>query len=127
MLSQSGPLPSPAPASSPPQSPAPVQEEKAQAEPVPLPPRVELGSVVATPGALDALAAAGVTPAQLLARHQRGDWGDLDAHDRAENERSLIEGARLLSAYTLPATAEKIWIITEWDRSVTTLLLPGEY
>lgn len=93
---------------------------------VTLPP-VELGQVLATPGALEALAAANILPIELLRRHAGGDWGEVDAHDRDANDRALLEGTRLLSAYTLPATKEKVWIITEWDRSVTTLLLPAEY
>jgi hypothetical protein len=55
-----------------------------------------------------------------------GDWGDLDEEDRRENERSLEDGCRLLSAYHL-RDGTKIWIITEADRSATTLLLPSEY
>jgi hypothetical protein len=88
--------------------------------------RFSLGQVVATPGALDALEEAGQQPRELLMRHASGDWGDLSAGDRAENERSLKEGRRLLSAYTL-ASGERLWVITEHDRSVTTLLLPDEY
>jgi hypothetical protein len=61
-----------------------------------------------------------------LVRHIAGDWGDVDAHDRRENELSLVHGFRLLSAYTLNS-GTKIWIITEADRSVTTVLLPKEY
>jgi len=88
---------------------------------------VSVGRVLVTPGALMALKVAGVTPEQLLLRHGRGDWGDLDAHDRAVNEQALLTGARLLSAYILPATQVRVWIITAEDRSVTTLLLPREY
>jgi hypothetical protein len=55
-----------------------------------------------------------------------GDWGDLDPVDWRENDRALRDATRILSSYHLP-TGEKIWIITEWDRSVTTLLLPREY
>jgi hypothetical protein len=89
-------------------------------------PRFPLGQIVATPGALDALAEAGERPATLLKRHLNGDWGEVDEHDRHENDRSLADGCRLLSAYTL-ATGMKLWIITEADRSSTTLLLPSEY
>lgn len=88
--------------------------------------RFPLGQVVATPGALFTLASLNVSPWTLLSRHVRGDWGELYEHDRRENERALTEKARLLSAYTLPAET-RIWIITEADRSATTLLLPEEY
>lgn len=89
-------------------------------------PLFELGDVVATPGALDALAAACVMHTALIARHLAGDWGDLDAEDKESNQEALVTGARILSAYTLP-TKQRIWVITEADRSVTTLLLPNEY
>lgn len=85
-----------------------------------------LGQVVATPGALNALAEAGQTPLEFIARHVSGDWGELDEEDRAENERSLNDDCRLLSAYTL-RDGTRLWIITEADRSSTTLLLPEEY
>ena len=87
-----------------------------------------LGRIVATPAALAALDAAGgwAGSAQLLRRHVAGDWGDVDDEDRAANDRALVEGARLLSAYVL-ATSERIWIITEADRSATTFLLPADY
>jgi hypothetical protein len=61
-----------------------------------------------------------------LVRHIAGDWGEVDEQDRRENELSLVHGFRLLSAYTLK-NGTKIWIITEADRSVTTVLLPEEY
>jgi hypothetical protein len=88
--------------------------------------RFPLGQTVATPGALEALKQAGQDAAALLARHQSGDWGDLDEADKRENEVSLEKGFRLLSAYTL-TTGVKVWIITERDRSATTILLPAEY
>jgi hypothetical protein len=84
-----------------------------------------LGRVVATPGALKVLSEAGEDPLHYLARHSLGDWGVLDAHDRSENERSLRHGWRILSSY--PVGEKTIWIITEADRSVTTILLPEEY
>ncbi len=84
------------------------------------------GRIVATPGALGALEASGEAPGGYLARHIAGDWGDVDEDDHRENELSLIHGFRLLSAYILNSGA-KIWIITEADRSVTTVLLPEEY
>ena len=85
-----------------------------------------LGQIVATPGALDALEQAGQGAHEFLTRHVSGYWDELDADDRRENELSLREGFRLLSAYGL-STGMKLWIITEADRSATTLLLPEEY
>ena len=84
------------------------------------------GQVVATPAALGALSAVGVPPGALLSRHLRGDWGERRDHDRAQNERALSAGERLLSAYRLPG-GETVWVITEADRSATTLLTPAEY
>ena len=83
-----------------------------------------LGRLLITPGALAALAQHEVIDA--LARHVGCDWGDVDADDWAENDLSLREGFRLLSAYHTAAGA-KFWIITEADRSATTILLPEEY
>jgi hypothetical protein len=88
--------------------------------------KLPLGQTLATPGALEALEQAGQDPAELLVRHQGGDWGDLDAEDKQENELSLKQGFRLLSAYHL-STGVKVWVITESDRSATTILLPSEY
>jgi hypothetical protein len=85
-----------------------------------------LGRIVATPAALEALARANQQPDEFLHRHANGDWGDLDSHDIAENQLSLTPGFRLLSSYTT-AAGDKLWIITEADRSATTLLLPEEY
>ncbi|CAN7160920.1 hypothetical protein LJR022_000147 [Paraburkholderia hospita] len=90
-------------------------------------PLFPLGQTVATPGALDLMRRTGVTPLQLLRRHQRGDWGCLEADDRAANNRAVVEGTRILSAYELGTGKEKIWVITEWDRTVTTILLPDAY
>jgi hypothetical protein len=89
-------------------------------------PRFPLGQLVATPGALQALAEADQNPTAFITRHVTGDWGELDDHDRRENELSVLQGFRILSAYTL-STGVRIWIITEADRSCTTLLLPSEY
>ncbi len=86
----------------------------------------ELGRIVATPGAIELLGAAGTDPTELLRRHHGGDWGEVDAHDRRANDAALRHGTRLLSSYTLPG-GEKVWIITEADRSSTCLLLPEEY
>lgn len=86
-----------------------------------------LGRVVASPGALQALESAGLSAAHFLHLHQTGNWGEVDERDRKHNDRALTSGCRLLSAYTLPNTRTRIWVITEADRSVTTVLLPGEY
>lgn len=86
--------------------------------------RFTLGRTVATPGALAVLTHEEVLIA--LKRHVTGDWGELDPEDQAENELSLREGFRLLSAYR-SAGGVRFWIITEADRSVTTVLLPEEY
>lgn len=85
-----------------------------------------LGRTVATPGALEALEGAGHTAGEFLGRHARGDWGDLCDEDKAANQEALQEGLRLLSAYRL-GDGKKLWVITEADRSATTLLLPEEY
>jgi hypothetical protein len=86
-----------------------------------------LGRIVATPGALAAIGVSGDDLSSYLARHQSGDWGDIDAHDRKENQLSLEQGFRLISAYTLSITGAEIWIATEADRSSTCVLLPEEY
>ncbi|MGA8150749.1 MAG: hypothetical protein WB952_07360 [Terriglobales bacterium] len=82
------------------------------------------GRIVATPGALALLEKVQESPSEFLSRHLRGEWGDLCQDDKAENELSLKHGFRLLSSYRISDT---LWIITEADRSVTTLLLPDEY
>lgn len=87
--------------------------------------RFQLGRVLATPGALAVLERVEVTPSSLLRRHVRGDWGDLCPEDRQANEEALKVGSRLLSSYKV--ADDKVWVITEADRSATTLLLPEEY
>ena len=82
------------------------------------------GRILSTPGALQ-LAEEGVDLLVFLKRHLTGDWGDLDEHDKAENDFALKNGFRLLSAYNTPQG--KLWIITEANRSATTFLLPSEY
>ena len=89
-------------------------------------PKFLLAQIVATPGALAALAEAGHAPLEFISQHVAGDWGELDEQNRRENELSVKEGFRILSAYTL-SDGTKIWIITEADRSATTILLPEEY
>ena len=88
-------------------------------------PCFSLGKVVATPGAIEALAQVNCLPITLLSRHQRGDWGDLDEEDKQANTDALATGRRIFSAYVIKNT--KFWIITEADRSSTTILLPSEY
>ena len=89
-------------------------------------PLFPLGRVVATPGAVAALSDTGTDAFALLARHQCGDWGEVPPEDRLENDRSVHQGLRVLSSYVVGGGV-RIWIITEADRSVTTLLLPEEY
>lgn len=89
-------------------------------------PLFSLGEVVATPGALDLLDRTSTNSLLLLLRHQQGDWGDVPTEDAAENVFAIKNGLRILSSYTLNQS-ERLWIITEADRSVTTLLLPEEY
>lgn len=86
----------------------------------------ELGRVVATPGALDLLEAHGQTLQQMLARHSTGDWGALCEEDAQMNVTGVQYGFRIMSVYPLHG-ADCVWLITESDRSVTTLLLPEEY
>jgi hypothetical protein len=85
-----------------------------------------LGRMVMTQGAANALDEAGQSPFEFLNRHQRGDWGEVCEEDRQENELSLRKGFRLLSVYHTK-TGAKLYVITEWDRSVTTLLLSEDY
>lgn len=89
-------------------------------------PKFRLGKLVATPGALEALADAGQSPMDFLGRHVRGDWGECCEEDRQANEDALRIGARLFSVYRT-AQNVKIWVITEADRSSTCILLPEEY
>ena len=88
--------------------------------------KFSLGQVVATPGALSLLNEQQVHPIDLLERHVRGDWGSVCVEDAQSNDWAVQKGERLLSSYSL-GSGLKVWIITESDRSVTTLLLPEEY
>ena len=88
--------------------------------------RFALGETFITPGAQEALDMAGQTAIQFLRRHMSADWGEISEDDAQENELSLRDGFRLLSAYRT-VKDQKIWIITEADRSTTTILLPSEY
>lgn len=85
-----------------------------------------LGRLVATPGALAALQEAEQDPTELIARHISGDWGELVEEDKKENDLAVEAGFRILSAYIL-RTGVKVWVISEADRSATTILLPREY
>ncbi len=90
-------------------------------------PLFPLGCVVATPCALALLADAGADAAELLGRHVRGDWGEVPPEDARENELSVLRGFRIISSYPIGAAGERVWVITEADRSSTCLLLPCEY
>ncbi|MBY0458017.1 MAG: hypothetical protein K2V38_11810 [Gemmataceae bacterium] len=89
-------------------------------------PLFPLGAIVATPGAVAALAATGESAAGFIARHQAGDYGVVSADDQALNDEAVRCGERVLSAYLL-RDGVKVWVITEADRSSTCLLLPDEY
>jgi hypothetical protein len=84
-----------------------------------------LGQIVATPGALKLLEEVVEDPLRYLSRHRSGDWGEINPQDLRENERSFEHSWRILSSYTVGE--KRVWIITEADRSVTTILLPEEY
>ena len=88
--------------------------------------RFRLEQIVATPGALEALEDAGQVPGEFLRKHVAGDWGDVEADDRRENETSIECGFRILSAYKTKKGVS-LWVITEADRSSTCVLLPDEY
>ena len=85
-----------------------------------------LGQIFLTVGAQNALEKSHQLPNEFLAKHQTGDWGMVCEDDRKENELSVTEGFRILSVYKTEK-GEKLWIITEADRSSTTILLPSEY
>ena len=88
--------------------------------------RFALGQVVTTPGALQVLQKAEQEPSEFLDRHVNGDWGDVTDADKQENEVSIEQGFRILSAYTTSA-GDRIWVLTKADRSATIILLPEEY
>lgn len=93
---------------------------------LPTTPLFPAGQIVATPGALALLDRTNKTPIEFLSRHLRGDWGDLCLEDKTENELSLKHGFRLMSSYQVTEN-ENLWVITEADRTITTILLPSEY
>ncbi len=86
----------------------------------------ELGKVVATPAALKLLLEKRLEPLNYVNRHRLGDWGEVDALDLQTNEAALNEGGRLFSSYEVEGQA-RVWVITEADRSFTTLLTPEDY
>lgn len=89
-------------------------------------PLFQMGKVVATPGALEALNRSSQSPGEFLTKHARGEWGDLDASDVEANQAALQDGTRILSSYKT-RLGDTIWVITEADRSSTCLLLPEDY
>jgi hypothetical protein len=90
--------------------------------------KFELGTIVATPGAIELAEEHDVMFPELLSRHMVGDWGDICEEDRVQNEWSLEHGERLMSVYHVgDVGSPKLWVITERDRSVTTILKPSEY
>lgn len=95
-------------------------------------PDFPIGKLLATPAALEALNEAKVDIIEIVERHIRKDWGDLSDDDKRLNDAALHDGSRILSAYILPQTDVKIWIITEavnddGERASTTAMLPDEY
>jgi hypothetical protein len=90
------------------------------------PPMFSLGRLMATPAALEALGACGRMPAEFIGRHVRGDWSEMTAEDATANTLAVFEGTRVLSSYAL-SSEQRVWVITEADRSLTTVLLPSDY
>lgn len=88
--------------------------------------KFELGQLVITQGAQELLERLGKSPFEYLLRHVQGDWGDMEDEDKAENEFALTRELRIFSSYQL-TEEEKLWIISEADRSATTTLLSSEY
>lgn len=87
----------------------------------------ELGQTVVTPGALEVIKAHCVEITALIKRHATGDWSEMAKEDQNENKRAIKQGSRIFSSYKIGSDNAKIWIITEADRSATTILLPDEY
>jgi hypothetical protein len=88
-------------------------------------PLFPLGRIVATPGVVKHFEEHAINPYEYLGRHQCGDWGSVPPEDWKSNDEALVHGGRVLSAYVVKGT--KVWAITEWNRTVTTLLMPAEY
>lgn len=90
------------------------------------PPLFPMGVFVATPGAINLMHSLRLHIPKFLNRHLSGDWGDIDPEDRKLNDQAVQDGNRIISCYELTDT-DRVWFVTESDRSVTTLLLPEEY
>lgn len=104
-----------------------IQSQSAHPEsPLAVKPLFAIGRLVATPGAIGMLHQRKLSPFHFVSRHLNGDWGDLDGEDRKENQSALANGTRIFSSYQIDEKT-RLWIITEADRSATTLLLPEEY
>jgi hypothetical protein len=86
--------------------------------------KIKLGHIVVTPNALRFLTQDDIL--RGIQRHQAGDWGDLNSADRAANDQAVVADTRILSAYNA-VNGTKFWIITEADRSASTILLPEDY
>ncbi len=85
----------------------------------------ELGNIVATPAAIKKMEVTGTDEIYLLGNHQKGNWTEMEPDDQNSNKQAIIDGTRIFSAYTVKGI--KFWVITEADRSVTTILLPTDY
>ena len=90
-------------------------------------PLFPLGRVVATPGAIEAMQRRGLDAGFLLLRHVTADWGDMDDDDKTRNDHAMLAGTRIMSAYGREGAPDQLWVITEADRSSTTIQLPKEY
>ena len=89
--------------------------------------RFSLGQTLITPGALRVLGELQVLPLTLYRRHVSCDWSELEAEDQRSNELAVRRGGRIFSSYHAGTPKVKFWVITEADRSATTILLPSEY
>ena len=89
-------------------------------------PKFPLGKLICTEGAAELITRLKIKIMNLIGRHITGDWGDIDDEDVHTNNCALLHGDRLLSSYNIDPVS-KLWIITEADRSRTTILLPSEY
>ena len=87
---------------------------------------LRLGQLVATPVAIALMAKLGIDPSKLIERHRNGDWSELCDEDRQANAEAIVHGERILSSYPVD-DGVKLWVITERDRSVTTILIPNDY